>query len=96
MYNIRKGSELNKLLGYKGLRSFALIYIGGSANAWGSPEASMHTIKHCLTSEDKIRFVETHTTYFKVRKETQELNEWLELEGPKTQDECIEFLKQRR
>lgn len=110
-YTIEKGKELNLLLGYKGLKSFATLYPnGGSINAWGHPENSTHTLKHEFQAffgeKDEngvgkiynpksglIRFVDTHTTYFKVAEQTKKLNAWLEVEGAKTVDECIDFLK---
>ncbi len=65
----------------------------------------MHTLKHEFKAffendvykpdSGLIRFVATHTTYFKVRKETAKLNTWLEKEGAKTVDQCIEFLKEK-
>lgn len=101
-YSIKAAAQLNKLLGYRGLKSFATLYNGGSKNAWGYPDASMHTLKHEFYSDwadsnkpvetDKIRFVATHTTYFKVTPETARLNKWLEANGPATVTECITYL----
>lgn len=91
-YTIAKGKQINKLLGYSGLKSFATLYSGGSKNAYGLPSASTHTIKHSLR-DGKIRFIETHTTYFRVKPNTKKLNVWLEENGPQTQDAVIDFLK---
>lgn len=92
-YTIEKGKVINKLLGYTGLKSFATLYPnGGSKNAFGFAYCSTHTIKHCLTSDEKIRFIETHITYFKVKPNTSKVNEFLEKNGPQTIDSVISFL----
>ena len=102
-YSIKQASELNRLLGYRGLVSFAKLYPnGGSINAFGWPDSSMHTIKHEFQSffdgeykpdSGLIRFVDTHTTYFKVMPNTSKLNKWLDANGSKTVAECIDYLK---
>jgi hypothetical protein len=95
-YTIELGKQLNILLGYKGLKSFRTLYPnGGSVNAWGHPENSMHTLKHefAFGDSDSIRFVDTHITYFKVADQTKKLNAWLDEVGAKSVAECIEYLK---
>lgn len=93
-YTIKAGKELNTLLGYKrAMESFATLYNGGSINAFGYSDASTHTLKHEFAAGSQlIRFVATHTTYFKVTPETTKLNNWLEAEGPKSVIECIEYM----
>lgn len=90
---IRQLQKIATSLGYRGLKSFAELYVGGTKTAFGHPQNSAPTLWiHLKPNTDQVQGIEVHTTYFKITDEVISVNKFIG-DGTKSVSEIIEFLR---
>lgn len=90
---IRELQKIATSLGFRGLKSFAELYRGGTKTAFGHPQNSMPTLWiHLKPNTDQVRCIEVHSTYFKPTSKVIEVNNFIG-ENTKSVTELIKFLR---
>lgn len=94
MSKLRNLQKIATRLGYRGMKSFAEIYRGGTINTFGHPQNSMWTFTILLTTDDKVCGIEVHRTYFKATPQMELLAAFATFQNPKTIEEVLEYFNQ--
>jgi hypothetical protein len=91
---IRELQKLATRLGFRGMKSFAELYRGGTLTAFGHKENSAPTFWIHLTTDYKVESIEVHKTYFQPTVQIINVNEFV-ADSPKTIKEVIIFLNNK-
>ena len=87
----RQLQKIATQMGFRGMKSFADMYKGGTLNAFGHPQNSMTTLTVKLTLDDKVCGIELNTKYFTTTPQIIAFNNVVNYDNPVEVIEAIQI-----
>ena len=84
--------SISTLLGFKGAKSYSILYEGGTINTFGDVNNSGYYFTIHLNKENEIIGIETNTTYFKPTKQILKINSLVSFENPMSLNDALMYL----
>ena len=83
--NLPTKRQLQKIatsMGFKGMKSFADMYKGGTFNAFGRPDCSMTILTVVLTLDNKVCGIDLNRTHFTPTPQIIAFNKLVDFDNP--------------